>query len=59
MRRPFWIAAGVEPERQRRGGRASRILRVVHAAQRADAVELRDRPASLPPAARTIAPPST
>ena len=50
---------GVEPERQRRRRRAGGVLRVVQAAQRADAVERRDRLASLPPAARMIAPFST
>ena len=32
-----------QPERERRTGRAGGVLRVVHAAQRADAAEMRDR----------------
>ena len=40
---PFWIAAQVEAERDAGGDRAGRVLRVVRAAQRADAGELRHR----------------
>ena len=49
MRKPWKRAQAIldrlrgQPERERRAGRAGGVLRVVHAAQRPDAAEMRDR----------------